>query len=170
MVQSQKHRAILTAKTVFSVIMEKGLLNLSVCAGLPTWEHLYSQTKNKHSGRCRNDKQWKILENSSILINNTLQEHEISSFFCWTYLINALTICTLELVWWAHCVISSQTAYICTFIWTIRTVFLPITCPCQRNTTPSTVTAKVCVWACTCFWQQNREITSGFFTIQNVKS
>jgi len=79
-------------------------------------------------------------------------------------------VCTPELVWWAHCRNPSQTAHICAFIWTITTVFLAITCPCHRNTTPSTVTMEVCVWAHACFWNKNRQIIFGFFTVQNLKS
>jgi hypothetical protein len=79
-------------------------------------------------------------------------------------------VCAVKLVWWAHCGIPSQTAHICAFIWTISTVFLAITCPCHRNTTPSTVTMEVCVWTHTCFWNENRQIIFGFFTVQNLKS
>jgi hypothetical protein len=36
--------------------------------------------------------------------------------FCCTYLINAMMVCTTELVWWAHYGIPSQTAHICALI------------------------------------------------------
>lgn len=75
----------------------------------------------------------------------------------WTYLINATMICASELVWRAHCRISSQAAHFYTFIRTITTVFLSITCPCQRNTASSTVTEEVCDWTHSCLWQQENK-------------
>ena len=78
----QKQRAIVIANTVSSATMEKGLVNVSLFAQCFHRQdnhheniHIYEPQTNTIEDR--NYKQWKMLENSTTIINTTLLELHI---------------------------------------------------------------------------------------------